>query len=149
MSDLTALAEGLRAAVPFVRTLGIEYLEVAPDRAVLRLPDSAANHNHIGGPHAGAMFTLAESASGAVILAAYGDQLARATPLTTGAEVAYTKRAQGDVLATAVPRRTAAEVVAELENGGRPVIPVDVVLANADGAETGRVVVEWVLRANR
>ena len=63
---------GLQAAVPFVRTLGLEEVEVSDDRAVLRLPDVEAQRNHVGGPHAGAMFSLGESASGAVVLQHFG-----------------------------------------------------------------------------
>ena len=87
--DFDAVAEGLRASVPFARTLGMEFVEVAPEaqggvRAVVRLPDSSAHHNHIGGPHAGAMFTLGETASGAVVMAAFGELLDRAVPLAVG-----------------------------------------------------------------
>ncbi len=32
------------------------------ERAVVRLPDQPDYHNHVRGPHAGAMFTLALSA---------------------------------------------------------------------------------------
>src|SRR4051812_41252431 len=95
--ELSALAAELRKAVPFVRTLGLEYLEIGPDRAVLRLPDDAAHHNHVGGPHAGALFTLAESAAGAVVLAALFDQLSRGTPLVVRAEIGYQKARQGPV----------------------------------------------------
>ncbi|MEU3452362.1 DUF4442 domain-containing protein [Micromonospora sp. NPDC006766] len=72
--DSRQVAVGLLAAVPFARTLDIEFVEVAPEaeggvRAVVRLPDNPEHRNHVGGPHAGAMFTLGETASGAVVLA--------------------------------------------------------------------------------
>ncbi len=41
---------GLQAAVPFVRTLGLEEVEVSAERAVLRLPDAEGQRNHVGGP---------------------------------------------------------------------------------------------------
>src|SRR6478609_1238985 len=93
--------EMLAATVPMVRTLNLEYEETTAERAVLRLPDQAEYHNHVGGPHAGAMFTLAESASGAVVLAAFADQLSRAVPLAVRAEISYKKLAMGPVTATA------------------------------------------------
>ncbi len=58
------IGELLTAARPMVRTLNIEYLETTPERAVLALPDQGEYRNHVGGPHAGAMFTLGESAGG-------------------------------------------------------------------------------------
>ncbi|MFD4656654.1 DUF4442 domain-containing protein [Kitasatospora sp. NPDC058444] len=134
--------------VPMAHTLNLEYLETTPERAVLRLPDQPAYHNHVGGPHAGAMFTLAESASGCIVLAAFGDQLSRAVPLAVNAEIAYKKLAMGDVTATAVLGRPATEVVAELDAGGRPEFPVTVEITRADGAVTGVMTVTWTLRPN-
>ncbi|MFE7619400.1 DUF4442 domain-containing protein, partial [Streptomyces sp. NPDC057496] len=64
-----SVGEMLVATVPMARTLNLEFLETTAERAVVRLPDQADYHNHIGGPHAGAMFTLAESASGAIVIA--------------------------------------------------------------------------------
>lgn len=142
------MGEMLAAAVPMVRTLNLEFVEVGPERAVLRLPDQPDYHNHIGGPHAGAMFTLAESASGAIVLTAFGDQLARAVPLAVRAEIAYKKLATGPVTATATLGRPAAEVVAELDAGGRPEFPVDIAIQREDGAVTGEMTVVWTLRLN-
>ena len=78
----------LTAAVPMVGTLGLEYVETTPQRAVLKFRDQPAYRNHVGGPHAGAMFTLAESASGAIVTAAFGHLMAEATPLPTTATIA-------------------------------------------------------------
>jgi acyl-coenzyme A thioesterase PaaI-like protein len=142
------MGEMLAAAVPMVRTLKLEFVEVGPERAVLRLPDQPDYHNHIGGPHAGAMFTLAESASGAIVLTAFGDQLARAVPLAVRAEITYKKLAMGPVTATATLGRPAAEVVAELDAGGRPEFPVDIAIQREDGAVTGEMTVVWTLRLN-
>lgn len=91
----------LVATVPMARTLNLEFLETTAERAVVRMPDQADYHNHVGGPHAGAMFTLAESASGAIVIAAFGDQMSRAVPLAVKAEIGYKKLAMGVVTATA------------------------------------------------
>ncbi|WLQ38004.1 DUF4442 domain-containing protein [Streptomyces castrisilvae] len=140
--------EMLAATVPMVRTLNLEFLESTADRAVVRMPDQADYHNHVGGPHAGAMFTLAESASGAIVIAAFGDQLTRAVPLAVSAEIGYKKLAMGEVTATATLGRPAAEVVAELDAGERPEFPVSVQIRRADGAVTGEMTVVWTLRPN-
>ncbi|AEM83148.1 DUF4442 domain-containing protein [Streptomyces violaceusniger] len=141
-----SIGETLAATVPMVRTLNLEFLEASPERAVLRLPDQADFHNHVGGPHAGAMFTLAESASGAIVLAAFGDQLGRAVPLAVRAEIGYKKLAKGPVTATATLGRTAAEVVAELDAGERPEFPVNIAITREDGAVTGEMSIVWTLR---
>ncbi|MBB5926212.1 acyl-coenzyme A thioesterase PaaI-like protein [Streptomyces echinatus] len=145
-ADQMSIGEMLAATVPMARTLNLEFLETTPDRAVVSLPDQGDYHNHVGGPHAGAMFTLGESASGAIVLAAFGDQLSRAVPLAVRAEIAYKKLAMGAVTATATLGRPTAEVVAELDAGQRPEFPVTVEIRRADGAVTGEMSVLWTLR---
>jgi len=152
--DSRQVAAGLLDAVPFARTLGIEFVEVAPAaaagvRAVVRLPDDPAHHNHVGGPHAGAMFTLGESASGAVVLAAFGQVLDRAVPLAVTATIRYLKVAVGPVLATARLGGVPAEVLAELDAGRRPEFPVEVEVRTEDGTLTSSLTVIWTLRPNR
>jgi len=141
--------EMLAATVPMVRTLGLEFAESSAERVVVSLPDQSAYHNHLGGPHAGAMFTLAESASGALVVANFADQLSRAVPLAVRAEIGYRKFAQGRVTATAVLGRPAEEVVAELDGGGRPEFSVQVTLTREDGAVTGEMTIDWTLRPHR
>ncbi|MFC9326388.1 DUF4442 domain-containing protein [Kitasatospora sp. NPDC057015] len=143
-----SIGQLLDSTVPMARTLNLEYLETTPERAVLRLPDQPDYHNHVGGPHAGAMFTLAESASGCIVLGAFADQLSRAVPLAVSAEISYKKLAMGAVTATAVLGRPAAEIVAELDKGERPEFPVSVEITRADGAVTGVMTVIWTLRPN-
>ncbi|MEE1790522.1 DUF4442 domain-containing protein [Streptomyces sp. BE308] len=143
-----SVGEMLVATVPMARTLNLDFLETTAERAVVRLPDQAEYHNHVGGPHAGAMFTLAESASGAIVIAAFGDQMTRAVPLAVRAEIGYRKLAMGEVTATATLGRPIAEVVAELDGGKRPEFPVTVEIRRGDGAVTGEMTVVWTLRPN-
>ncbi|MCX5212795.1 DUF4442 domain-containing protein [Kitasatospora sp. NBC_00240] len=143
-----SIGQLLDSTVPMARTLKLEYLETTPERAVLRLPDQPDYHNHVGGPHAGAMFTLAESASGCIVLGAFADQLSRAVPLAVSAEISYKKLAMGAVTATAVLGRPAADIVAELDKGERPEFPVTIEITRADGAVTGVMTVIWTLRPN-
>ncbi|MEV5439807.1 DUF4442 domain-containing protein [Streptomyces sp. NPDC052682] len=147
-ADQMSVGEMLAATVPMARTLNLEFLETTPHKAVVVLPDQSAYHNHVGGPHAGAMFTLGESASGAIVLAAFGDQLSRAVPLAVRAEISYRKLAMGAVTATATLGRPAAEVVAELDAGKRPEFPVSVAIQREDGAVSGEMTVVWTLRPN-
>jgi uncharacterized protein (TIGR00369 family) len=148
-AEQMSVGEKLAATVPMAATLGLEFLETTPERAVVRLPDQPAYHNHVGGPHAGAMFTLAESASGAIVIAAFGDQLTRAVPLAVKAEIGYKKLAMGVVTATATLGRPIADVVAALDAGERPEFPVEVAITREDGAVTGEMTVVWTLRPHK
>jgi acyl-coenzyme A thioesterase PaaI-like protein len=150
MTDYAAIRELMPSLVPFVKTLRLEYLELDAGRAVLRLPDDPAFHNHVGGPHAGAIFTLAESASGAVVIGSFEDLLPTVTPLAAQAEIGYTKLAHGPITAEAVLGRPAPEVRAELEETGKTVqFPVTVTMRNDEGAETSRMTISWALRPHR
>jgi uncharacterized protein (TIGR00369 family) len=147
--DLEGVKIGFPQAVPMVGTLNMEFLELDETRAVMRMPDQNAFHNHVGGPHAGAMFTLAESASGALVLANFGDRMADATPLAVEASIRYKKLAMGPVIATAQMMRTGAEVLAELDGGGRPEFLVEITIATEDGTVTGEMTIVWTLKPNR
>lgn len=94
------------------------------------------------------MFTLAETASGAVVLAAFADRLSQAVPLAVRAEIGYRKLAMGPVTATARLGRPAADVIAELDRGERPEFPVTVAIQRDDGAVTGEMSIVWTLRPN-
>jgi uncharacterized protein (TIGR00369 family) len=144
--DYSALPALFAAAVPFAGFLGVEYDAVSPDEVVLRLADDPAKHNHIGTLHAGALFALAESASGLVVIAAVGDRLAGVTPLAARAEITYQRVARGDVTATARIRGPVAEALAALEAEGRVRFPVDVELRDESGEVAATVVVDWHLR---
>jgi uncharacterized protein (TIGR00369 family) len=147
--DLEAVKVGFPQAVPMVATLNLEFNEVTYERAVMTLPDQGSYHNHVGGPHAGAMFTLAESASGAVVLANFGDRLADATPLAVEATIRYLKLAMGPVTATARMMRSGEQILKELEDGGRPEFVVEVELANTDAVVTGEMTIVWTLKPNK
>jgi acyl-coenzyme A thioesterase PaaI-like protein len=151
MVDVDALGAALLGTVPFARTLGIVLVDVVAAEdgrigAVALLPDADGLHNHVGGPHAGALFALGETATGAVVLATFGDQLGRAVPLAVRADIRYAKLAMGDARATAVLHDDPAAVVAALDAGERPEFAVDVEISRPDGAVTATMTVVWTLR---
>lgn len=147
--DFSDVAAAMPTLVPMVGTLDLQFLELAPHRAVLRLPDKPAYQNHIGGPHAGAMFTLAESATGALVLGNFGNLLAQATPLAMEATIRYRKVAKGDLLAEAVMERDPEVIRAELAEGERPEFRIGVTLRTLDGTITGLADFLWTLRPNQ
>jgi uncharacterized protein (TIGR00369 family) len=144
--DYAALPDLFKAAVPFASFLGMEYAEVGPGHAVLRLRDDPAKHNHIGTLHAGALFALAESASGVAVIAAFAERLAGVTPLAARAEITYRKVARGDVTATARIEGALDEILATLDGEGVVRFPVVVDLTDPDGQVCAVVTVDWHLR---
>ncbi|GII92489.1 DUF4442 domain-containing protein [Sinosporangium siamense] len=139
----------LQASVPFVNTLGITFDHVGDAKAVARLADRPDLHNHVGGPHAGALFTLAETASGAVLVSVFGDQLTRATALAKTSTIRYAKLAKGDVTAEARLVGSRDEVVTALDAGERPEFDIEVDITRADGAVVTQMTITWTLRPLR
>ena len=148
-TELSWVGPAMQQTVPWVRTVGVEFDEVAPGRAVLRLPDDPALRNHVGGPHAAMIFGLGETASGAVGLAAFASVVERVTPLPVRSEIAYQRVARGSLTAVAVLARPVADVLTELDAGTRPEFGVDVTVTDAEGREATRMTVVWTLRPNR
>jgi len=147
--DVAFVADAMKQAVPYVKTTGIEFEEVTPGRVVATLPDEQTLHNHIGGPHAAMMFGLGESASGAVVMAAFAAHLGKATPLAVRADISYKKIAMGVMRAEAVLGRPVEDIIAELESGARPEFPVTIMITNAEGVTTGEMTVVWTLKPAR
>jgi len=144
--DAASLTGMLQATAPFIRTLGLEVVQLDDEHAVLRLPDADPVRNHLGGPHAGAIFSLGESAAAALMVQRFGRWLDRTVPLAVSGEIRWTALARSDVTAYARLLRPAEEVEAELAQGLRPEWATEVVFQSADGAECARMTVVLTLR---
>lgn len=94
-TDYAAIGEGMKTAVPWVGSNGVEFEHIGPDKVVATIADDARQHNHVGGLHAAMIFGVGETASGALLLTAFAEQLGRATPLVVTAEIGYRKVALG------------------------------------------------------
>ncbi|SES05758.1 DUF4442 domain-containing protein [Actinokineospora terrae] len=147
--SLDWVADAMKKTVPWVTTAGVEFVEVTPTRVTCSLPDPEPHRNHVGGPHAAVIFGLAETASGALALAAFSAEMARATPLVVRSEIHYRKLALGPLTATAVLTRPATEVTAELDAGTRPEFTVDCTIHNAEGTPTTEMTVTWTLKPHK
>ena len=151
--DFSSVAAGMPQAVPMVATLGLVFEEVGPGRAIVRLPDQTPFHNHIGGLHAGAMFTLGETATGALVLGHFGDALDVAIPLAVEATIRYLKVARGDVRAIATMEADPDGLRQQLADGQRPefLVHVDLTTDKPDGTvlQTGSMSVLWTLKPVR
>lgn len=110
----------VRATAPFMTTLGIQVLELDREHAVLRLPDLELAHNHMGGPHAGAIFTLGETAAATLMVENFSGWFDRVVALAVDARISWSKLARSAVTAEARMLRPAADVEADLAAGTRP-----------------------------
>jgi acyl-coenzyme A thioesterase PaaI-like protein len=146
--DYEALRAGLSQAIPLNQHLGLDVVEVADGRGVVRLPDDERLRNHVGSQHAGGLFSAGEAASGAAFMGAFAEHLGDLTPLARSAQIEYLKLAKGPITATGTLAGGAEPLLAELESNGRVKFPVEVSLENEQGEEVARMTVEWHVRRN-
>ncbi len=149
MTDFEAIAKGMSQAVPFAGFLGLEITEMGEGEAVARMPERDELKNHVGSQHAGALFTLAENASGAAFVGAFAERMGDVTPLARSAEIAYEKIAKGPIEAAATLGMPKAEALATLDREGKVEFPCEVVLTDPGGTRVATATVRWHVRLNK
>jgi uncharacterized protein (TIGR00369 family) len=144
--DFDAIAKGLAMAVPFAAYLGLEITEVSAGEATVVLPRRPELNNHVGSQHAGALFTAAETASGAAFVGAFAVRMGEVTPLARSAEIDYLKIAHGAITAKATLGIDAAAAIATLDEQGKVEFPCEVELTDKDGQRVATATVHWHVR---
>ena len=149
MTDFDAIAKGMTQAVPFAGHLGLEITKVAEGEAVVVLPERQDLTNHVGSQHAGALFTVAETASGAAFVGAFAERMGDVTPLARSADIAYEKIAKGPITASAQLGMPKDQALATLDSAGKVEFPCEVALTDADGTRVATATVRWHVRLNK
>ena len=149
MTDFDAIAKGMTMAIPFAGHLGVTVTSMAEGEAVALLPEREELKNHVGSQHAGALFSVAETASGAAFVAAFAERMGEITPLARSAEIAYEKIAKGPIEATARLGIGAEEALATLDAEGKVVFPCEIELTDAQGQRVATATVQWHVRLNQ
>ena len=149
MTDYDAIAKGMTQAVPFAGFLGVEVTSLAEGEATALLPERDELKNHVSSQHAGALFTVAETASGAAFVGAFAERMGDVTPLAREAEIAYEKIAKGPIEARATLAMPKEEALATLDREGKVEFPCEVVLTDADGNRVATATVGWHVRLNK
>src|SRR5471030_2092882 len=108
-------------SLPFVRLLGIRIDEIGPGTSAVSLPEDPKLNNHLGTQHAGALFTLAETASGAAMAGGFAELIVGLRPVAKESRIQYQKVA----------------------------FPVEVDIFDAAGTLAAKVQVDWYLSEKR
>jgi uncharacterized protein (TIGR00369 family) len=146
MTDFDLIAKGMSQAVPFVGHLGLEITEITDGEATVVMPERPELLNHVGSQHAGALFTAAETASGAAFVGAFAERMADVTPLARSAEISYEKIANGEITATAKLAADTAQTLAALDADGKVEFRCEVELTDKDGQRVASAAVDWHVR---
>lgn len=149
MTDFDLIAKGMSQAVPFVGHLGVEVTSIGEGEATATLPDRGELFNHVGSQHAGALFTVAETASGAAFVGAFAERMGELTPLARSAEISYEKIANGTITATARLGIPADQALATLDAEGKVEFPCEVELTDGNEVVVAIASVRWHVRLKR
>lgn len=144
--DLDLIAKSMGTAVPYIGHMGIEVTAMSEGEATALLPDRPELHNHVGSQHAGALFGVAETASGAAFVGAFAARMGDLTPLARSAQISYLKVARGPIEAKAKLGTPAADALATLDADGRVDFSVGVEMTDAEGLTVATATVDWNVR---
>ena len=141
--DYEMLKAALGNAVPMVKYLGLEIVEVGPGRGVVRLPDKPEILNHVKSQHAAGLFAAGETASGAAMTGALADKMAGMTPLAKGAEISYKRLGKGAITATAALSEDAAAIATRLDADGKAEFEANIDMTDEAGTVIATMTVLW------
>ncbi|MCF6216572.1 MAG: DUF4442 domain-containing protein [Emcibacter sp.] len=137
------IRDQISANVPFAKHAGITLTELTDGGGSAKLGEQAETQNHIGSQHAGALFTLGETASGAAMAGCFAPILLSVRPVAAKASIKYLKIAKGAIYAKAVTSRSGEDLQAELEAKGHTIFTVDVSLSDQRNRVVAEMVVDW------
>ena len=136
----------LGQAVPFARHAGVEVVSVEDGAAKATIEQTDVSINHIGSQHAGALFTLGETASGAAMMGAFAEKALQIRPIAGQASIRYTKVAKGPIVANATTSLAGSDLRETLEADGKVVFAVDVELVDDTNEQVATMSVDWHVR---
>jgi acyl-coenzyme A thioesterase PaaI-like protein len=143
------LVHSVEAGTPFAATLGAQLTEISAERVSLEVEAPQILNNHLGGPHAAALYGLAELAAVGVTLARFGDLVIKSNvvPVVKSAEIEYLRLAKGRLTATAEFSGDEEEARSSVAARGKASVACVVVVRDSSGAETTRARVVMALRS--
>ena len=99
--------------------------------------------------HAGALFTLAEAASGGAMAGALAPMILEVKPVVSDAQITYRVPARGSITATALTDRPGGELRAALDADGRVQFRVGVSMRDERDVVVADLDVAWVVSRRR
>ncbi len=135
--------------LPFVRLLGITIESIGYGTSEVSMPADPKLNNHLGTSHAGALFTLAETASGAAMAGGFADLILGLRPVAKESRIQYQKVAKGATRASGRVPGDIDALKATLKAEGKVAFPVEVDIIDAEGTLAAKVQVDWYLSEKR
>jgi uncharacterized protein (TIGR00369 family) len=143
------IKQQMMSTLPFVGLLGIQIDEIGAGTSRVSMPQDPKLNNHLGSQHAGALFTLAETASGAAMAGGFADMIVNLRPVAKESRIQYLKVAKGATHATG---RVPGDIMAlkqVLHSEGKVAFPVEVDIFDSENTLVTHVQVDWYLSMKR
>ena len=149
MNPYDMIKTHLDASVPFARHVGVTLLEIGDGTASASLDQREDVSNHIASMHAGAIFTLAEAASGAALAGALAPVILEMRPVAANAQIAFKKIAKGTLTAHAKASQDGASLIKTIEDAGKVAFDVAVDVQDESGDTVVEMTVNWYVSKAR
>lgn len=143
MNPYEMIRAHLSQSIPFAAHAGVQIVTVGDGISEAVLPATPETCNHIGTPHAGAVFTLGETASGAALAGALAPVILQSRPVAAEAKISYLALAKGDLTARARTSIPGAQAMATLQSEGRVKFDVIVDITDETGTKVNEMTVAW------
>ena len=147
MTPFDVIREQLGQAVPFARHAGVKLSHIEAGFARAEIEQTATSINHIGTQHAGALFTLGETASGGAMAGLFADRILNVRPIAGEAQIRYSRLAKGRIVAESKIAGEASQILAAFERDKKVAFDVAVTLSDAEGKEVATMRVSWTVKA--
>lgn len=131
--------------VPYANHTGVQLLSIEGGNGIALLPKQKRTLNHIGSQHAGALFTLGETASGAAMAANFLPVLDTVRSVAANASIQYKRIAKGPIQAIASLSESVSVLIDELRSTGKTQFTVQVTMRDNADCEVAAMQIDWHL----
>jgi uncharacterized protein (TIGR00369 family) len=132
--------------VPFAKLLGITIDAMETGKAQSRVVELPQLNNHVGTFHAGVLFTLCESASGAALTSTILPVIMQTRFVVRDAKITYLKSASAEISATATVVGESRAVLEYLRKNGSVDVEIDVRACTAAQVIVAKATFNWNLK---
>lgn len=134
--------------VPFAKVCGVRLLTMGNGFATCELKQRSDLQNAQGHVAEGALFTLAETCSGAAMAGGFASVILGVRPVAAQVEFTSVCAANGDTVATARVVDSIVDLKQKLAKERKINFPVQVEVNDSTGKQVARMVVTWNLKKN-
>lgn len=149
MTPFNLIKAQMGKMVPFATHAGVLVDSIGPGTGTASLQHEKQTSNHIGTMHAGALFTLGETASGAAMLGAFAPRVLEIEPVAASANIQYVRIAKGPIRAEATVGTAVETLMEDLNANGKTQFDATIRMLDQKERVVALMTVEWSVRLKK